>query len=333
MRVTRREFNRLSAMAGIASLGRMQGETGESESLVAVVKTSERKTGIPKAVELLGEASFLGEDVYLKCNYGSPDPFPATTHPDALRAAVKFLREKGSRRIILAERSGMGLTREVLEKLSTLELIRQLGIAFLPLEELTAKEWQKVGIPGPHWKDGIEAPGFLVQNACLVQVCNLKTHRFGGQFSASLKNSIGLIAKYSQQDPQRDYMKELHASPDQCAMIAEVNQIYSPALIVMDAVQAFIKGGPESGEVAETSVIAASRDRVALDALGVALLRYSGAGSPLNQTAVFDQEQIKRAVELKLGAGSAKEIRLLADDYESRVLASKLETLLRETSS
>jgi hypothetical protein len=85
MPITRREFNRLSAMAGIACLGRVQDAPENAKSSVAIVKTVDRQNGIRKAVELLGEMSFEGkEEVYLKCNYGSPDPFPATTHPKAL---------------------------------------------------------------------------------------------------------------------------------------------------------------------------------------------------------------------------------------------------------
>ena len=100
----------------------------------------------------------------------------------------------------------------------------------------------------------------------------------------------------------------------------------------MDALQIFINGGPESGELAHPGVIAASRDRVALDAVGLAVLRRFGAGPPLDRGAIFDQEQIKRAVELDLGVRSAKGIRLLTDDDQSRALASRLGNLLNESS-
>jgi uncharacterized protein (DUF362 family) len=111
-------------------------------------------------------------------------------------------------------------------------------------------------------------------------------------------------------------------------MIAEVNQAYSPDLVIMDAIQVFIKGGPESGELACPEIIAASRDRIALDAVGVAVLRHFGAGYPLNRGSVFEQPQLKRAVELGLGVKSGKGIRLLADDRDSRSTAAQLENLL-----
>ena len=156
-----------------------------------------------------------------------------------------------------------------------------------------------------------KSPGLLNAETCVVQICNLKTHRFGGHFSASLKNSVGLIAKYSSQPPRYNYMTELHASPDQRSMIAEVNQIYAPRLVVMDAIQVFVNGGPERGDLAYPEMMAASRDRVAIDAAGVALLRLHGAGPPLSRGMVFEQEQLTRAIELELGAKSVQEIQFL----------------------
>lgn len=332
MRITRREFNRLSAMAGLALVERVHAAEETRKAAVAIVKTANRQSGIPKAVELLGETSFKEKDVYLKCSYNSPDAYPATTHPNALSTTVELLKAKGTRKITLVERSGMGVSREVLKKLGTLDLVRDLGIAFMPLEELESGEWQKVDLPGSHWKNGIEAPNFLIEKGCVIQVCNLKTHRFGGQFSASLKNSIGLIAKHSQKT-SNNYMKELHSSPHQCSMIAEVNQIYAPDLIIMDAVQCFVSGGPESGELADSGIIAASRDRVALDAVGLAILRYFSSRRSQGRESIFGQEQIKRAAELGLGAQSAKEIHLLADDAASSALAAKLKNLLDEDPS
>lgn len=338
MSISRREFNRLSGMAAIACLSRSSGADEPRKTAVALVKTADRRQGIQKAIQILGAPELQGKDVYLKCNYNSPDPYPATTHPDALREVAGLLRSMGAR-VTVVERSGMGLTRQIVEGLGALEVMREAGATFLPLEELPASEWTKVDLPGSHWKDGVEAPRFLTRQSgqsipstpsVIVQLCNLKTHRFGGVFSASLKNSIGLIAKRSAANAQRNYMAELHSSPSQRLMIAEVNQIYRPELIVMDAMQVFIKGGPESGETADPGVIVASRDRVALDAVGLAILRLSGAGDPISGMRVWDQEQLKRAIVLGLGAGSGEEIELVPDGEESGILASRIRKLLIE---
>jgi hypothetical protein len=56
----------------------------------------------------------------------------------------------------------------------------------------------------------------------------------------SQKNSIGLIAERDPEDGH-DYMAELHSSPHQRRMIAEVDLAYDTSL-VMDGLEAFITG-------------------------------------------------------------------------------------------
>ncbi len=103
----------------------------------------------------------------------------------------------------------------------------------------------------------------------------LKTHRFGGHFTLSLKNSVGLAGKYLPGDGY-NYMQELHGSEHQRRMIAEINAAYQPALIVMDGVEAFVRGGPDRGDLVAANVMLAGTDRVAIDAVGVALAAPAG---------------------------------------------------------
>lgn len=330
--VARREFNRRVSL-GIAGFALLRGlPEADARFPLALVKNPDRQAALKSAFELMPDLSFKGKDVYLKGNFTSADPFPATTHPETLRVVVQLLlRDRGCAKITLVERSSMGNADEIWSKLGIRTLAKELEITLLPLESLPQAEWRKEGLTGSHWKRGIEVPKFLDSSTSLVQICNLKTHRFGGQFSASLKNSLGLVAKYSHADPRHNCMEELHESPDQRLMIAEVNQVYAPALVVMDAMQAFVEGGPEKGEIASPNVVAASPDRIAIDATGVVLLRIHDAGPPLNAGSVFQLDQLKRAVELKLGAASAEEIQFLTADPESGLLATQIKAILSDT--
>ncbi len=329
---TRREFNhRIAATAISLTLGQRRVYPGEDRISVALFKTTNRRAALGTAIESLGTMDCQGKDVYLKGNYNSADPYPASTHPETLSEVTRILREKGCARLVLVERSGMGQTRAIWQQLSVPDLAKKLDLTLLPLEELPATEWRAEPMPGSHWTRGVEVPRFLKEDVFLVQISNLKTHRFGGQVSASLKNSIGLVAKRSRTgDIPHNYMSELHGSKDQRLMIAEVNQLYAPAFVVMDAMEVFVDGGPESGETASPGIIAASRDRVALDATGLAVLRINGAGYPLNQMAVFEQEQIKRVVELRLGARSPEEIHFITHDQASGALALQIRTVLSQ---
>lgn len=332
--ISRRAFVARAGM-GVAGIALARGRGGAQEgprAALALARNHERRAAVRAAVDLLGRMDFGGRDIYLKANFNSPDPCPATTHPDTIESVVEILRAFNCGPLTLIERSGMGTAREIWERLGVPAWARRLELRLLDLDELPAEKWRKEELPDSNWKDGIEVPGFLDRDAFVVQICNLKTHRFGGVFSASLKNSVGLVAKYGRLNSDYNYMSELHASRHQGAMIAEINLAYAPKLIVMDAVQVFVAGGPEAGEVATPEVVLASADRVAIDAAGVALLRLHGQGpdQPLIGRTVYEQDQVRRAVELKLGAASADDIRFLTASAADYGLASELESILRE---
>jgi uncharacterized protein (DUF362 family) len=161
----------------------------------------------------------------------------------------------------------------------------------------------------------------------VVQTCCLKTHRFGGHFTLSLKNTIGLVAK--RVPGQRyDYMRELHSSPHQRRMIAEANVPYQPDLVVMDGLAAFSEGGPARGKRVEPGVMLAGTDRVAIDAVGVAILRHYGTTPAVSRGPIFEQEQLARAVELELGVGDPEEIELVTPDGASESFAAEITDVL-----
>jgi uncharacterized protein (DUF362 family) len=327
--ITRRRFSRELACASLAVLiSRQQARSNEKESAVALVQGSERPAAIDKAIESLGGIDCRGSDVVIKGSFNSPHPFPATTHPETLARIVGILRGRNCGAISLIERSGMGNATEIWRKLGTVDLARHLKIRLISLDDLPAADWRHEEMPGSHWRKGVEVPRMLRRGEVLIQICNLKTHRFGGHFSACLKNSIGMIAKYSPTTPHYNYMAELHSSPDQRLMIAEVNTLFQPQLLLMDAMEVFTQGGPEAGDVAAPGVVAASLDPVALDAVGLSLLRLHDEAPQQIHAPVFEDDQIKRAAELGLGAKSGDQISLRTGDQPSGNLALQLRSML-----
>jgi uncharacterized protein (DUF362 family) len=165
----------------------------------------------------------------------------------------------------------------------------------------------------------------VIETECLVSTCCLKTHQYGGIFTMSLKLHVGVV-------PTRrhgyNYMSELHGSPHQRKMIAEINVPFSPDLIALDGIDAFVDGGPADGKRAKANVFLASTDRVAIDAVGVALLKSLGSNDRIMQPKIFEQEQIARAAELGLGASSASEIEVIAADDPSREYRDRVAAVL-----
>jgi len=137
----------------------------------------------------------------------------------------------------------------------------------------------------------------------------------------SLKLSVGITHKKN--------MPELHTSfLSMRKMIAEINQVYSPSLILLDGIEAFVDGGPGTGTRKKGDVILAGTDRIATDAVGLSILKELGSNKDIMGSGIFGQEQIARAVELGLGITRPEEIEILTDDDESHTYAERLKEIL-----
>lgn len=293
---------------------------------VFLIRTVDRKKGIPLLCEAAG-SRFTGKDVVVKANYNSADPFPASTHPDTLISLIGEIRGHNPHTVALLERSGMGNTRRVLDQSGVYDNLVPLGVDIVVLDDLSAKEWAHIPGEGMHWNNGFYVPARLLQAGSVVQTCCLKTHRFGGHFTLSLKNSVGVVAK-TVPDSNHNYMHELHSSPFQRLMIAEINQAFPVDLVILDALEGFVRGGPEDGERVSPGLLLASRDRVAIDAVGVAILRSYGSTPEVMDGPVFNLEQIARAAELGIGVSGPEKITLVPLNGESKPYAERLAEII-----
>jgi uncharacterized protein (DUF362 family) len=294
---------------------------------VFMVKTDKRTEGIETLLENYDLTGFQGKNIALKANFNSADPFPASSHPETVQTLVKSIKNHGPSNIILAERSGMGNTREVLEKMKIMELGKKENFDVRILDEEDIDEWLKIDKEGTHWLRGFYISKIFTDADKVVQTCCLKAHRFGGHFTLSLKNSVGIVAK-KVPGGVYNYMGELHISPYQRSMIAEINKYYNIDLVLMDGMKAFVDKGPEQGQVVEPNLIMMSDDRVAIDAVGVAILRHYGTTRDISKGNIFELEQIRRAAELDIGINSADKIKIVGLNPESEAIAGELEQIL-----
>ncbi len=126
-------------------------------------------------------------------------------------------------------------------------------------------------------------------------------------------------------------MVELHSSLiSMRKMIAELNQAYTPAFVLLDGIEVFTDGGPARGARRQANVIMAGSDRVAIDAVGLAILKDLGSNHAIMSRKIFDQEQIHRAAELGLGVGRPEDIEIVADDAEGKSCAERLREILAQ---
>lgn len=292
-----------------------------TKSIVSIVKTDDRATGIKRAIEILGINPVKGKDVLLKPNFNTADPYPGSTHNDTLSNLILHLKDMGAKNITIGERSGPPDTADVLKEKGIYDLCKKLDVGLINFEELPPEGWVRIEKKNSHWRNGFDIAKPVFDSGCVVTTCCLKTHAYGGVFTMSLKLAVGTTHKKN--------MRELHTSfRSMRKMIAEINQAYTPSLILLDAIEGFVDGGPMKGTRKRADAILAGTDRVAIDAVGLALLKHLGSNKDIMDKKIFEQEQIARAAELGLGAGRPGDIEITGDDRDSKTYAEKLTEIL-----
>ena len=327
--ITRRNFIKYSGVVGGTLLFDIRGGltmNNSNSSKVAFVNTEDRKSGVVSSIQALDINPVKNKDVLIKPNFNTADQTPGSTHNDTLVALVEEVWKMGAKTVSLGERS-YPLTREVMEQKGVIPLMDKLDVKIVDFDDLTAKDWVKVDAGDSHWQDGFRIARPILESECLISTCCLKTHQFGGVFTLSLKNHVGVVPTTRH---GYDYMRELHSSPHQRRLIAEINAPFSPDLVVLDGIDAFVDGGPATGKRAKGNVFIASTDRVAIDAVGVAILKSLGSNGQIMKSRIFEQEQIARAAELGLGASSPSDIEVVPVDDKSRDYGARISAILNQ---
>ena len=261
-------------------------------SMEQVGKTKVRenlKQSILQTVDLIGGfEKFVerGDTVFLKPNFNTADPFPASTDPAFLRAVVELVYDFGAGAVIIGDASTMSAnTRQVMEKLGIFDLLNMKN----PPQILVFEQgnWIEKEISEGKYLKKVLIPEVLEEVDKLILLPCLKTH-FLAQFTGALKLSVGFM-KPSQR-------MQLHFRNLQ-EKIAELNKIINPDLIIMDARKCFIDRGPSKGELREPNMILTSKSRVNIDIEGIRIIQ-SFENNSLVDINPLQLPQIKYAKEI-----------------------------------
>ncbi len=293
-------------------------------SRVTFVESQNRAEGVKASLIAWESTSVKGKDVLIKPNFNTADPTPGSTHNETLITLVDEIWKMGAGSITLGERS-YPPTQEVMEKKGIIPLLKEKDVKIINFDDLKKKDWIEMNPKGSHWSNGFRVARPILEAECLICTCCLKTHQFGGVFTLSLKLHVGVVPTVRH---GFQYMSELHQSPYQEEMIAEINEPFSPDLVVLDGIDAFVDGGPATGKRVKGNVFLASNDRIAVDAAGVAVLKELGSNRAIMDKRIFHQKQISRAVNLGLGVSSPSEIDLVPADPKSREYCDRVKTIL-----
>ena len=326
IKLSRREFIVKAgwAIAGINLLPFLsfdKSKDTKSNTTVGVIKSGNRKEATMRALDLNSLPDMRGDSVLVKPNFNTADPAPGSTHNDTLETVIELIQNQGAARVIIGERSGPPVTEEVMREKGVFELAEKMGVEVMNFDKLGPDELLHFTHKDLHWKNGFHIPAILKEVDHIIAAGCLKTHQFGGQFTMALKLAVGIIPDKA---TTSNYMGQLHGSPDMRKKIAEINLAYEPDLYLIDGVEAFTHGGPATGTRVQANVTLVSTDPVAIDAVGVAILKELGSKSVIMDTPVFQLEQISRAAEINLGVSDPGQIEIISDDKKGKRFADKI---------
>ncbi|MBX3224576.1 MAG: DUF362 domain-containing protein [Labilithrix sp.] len=295
------------------------GSATETKHLVGMgYDPSDRNVALEAALaETIGLGMIkAGESVYLRVNANSGDLYPYSTSPDTILAIGGMLRDIGVTDIRVGDRSFWGDTNTAgnLTKNGIAGAAKKIGTSAIAYDDNV--DW--VTLPAgstPNWVDTVRLPEPVMTADHQIILSCVKTH-FISEFTMALKIGLGLVHA---DDRKRDGNLKTHDTRVLYKQIAQINQAFTPSLVVMDGYSAIISGGPTKndrpagapssftgGVAGKPKVFIVSTDRIAADVAGIAVLQtLSPEYEAIHDTKPFSNPQIKAAVAADLGISDA----------------------------
>lgn len=280
--------------------------TRDGKILVAIVHGQDPTAMLRAGLDMIGGIARLGlngKRVLIKPNIVNDRPPPTTTSPSVVAAVVRAVREAEAADVTVADSSGIIRfpTSENLVTTGVRAAAEAAGARVLALED---EPWVRVEPARAKSLPRFYISKPVYEAEVFINLPVVKTHQFA-HYSCSLKNLVGIT--HPRYRPSVTFL-----AGDWHERIAELNLAVHPQLTIADATTVMIAGGPTSGTPAKADLLLLSGDRVALDAVGVALIRSFGAWPKVAGMAVWEQRQIRKAIELGLGIGGPEHLELVS---------------------
>jgi len=229
----------------------------------------------------------------------------------------------------------------VMERIGHIEAVEQAKSEFnapvvaCGLED-AARQFEELGLPrdtphwrkikpamAKHWPNGYELAELLFAVDHVINVPVIKTH-FQAWFTMSMKAFVGMSHHRTRREFHGSYHgdndlfnqkaagrrrrrgragreEEIQEVTEFVNRISELNLGIRPSLNILDGTRSFVFGGPSHGDTVDPKLVVASRDRIAADATGVAVLKRYGTERRLQNYSVWENPFLRHGIEIGLG--------------------------------
>ena len=229
-------------------------------SAIYVAENCDRKDFVSKIMKNFKTQIDQANNIFIKPNIVSYEPYPTTTHPQILDTLLDHLSD---REVIVGDGHAVdtGWTKNIIENSPLKPICSHHGIALANLYDKKMKKWKS-------------PRGYTIKISTLPLECDyiislpvLKVHKQCG-LSGALKNQFGYLSKLDR-ILMHATIKNIHKG------IAEVNLAIPTDLFIVDAVETLTEAQEcrHGGCPAKLGTMLAGIDPVSLDNFGQKLLQ------------------------------------------------------------
>jgi uncharacterized protein (DUF362 family) len=255
-------------------------------------KPEDLATAVRRAALALDDLRWLsrGDTVLIKVASNSGNEYPATTDPVAVRAMVELLRERGARRVIVADMSGVqfirfwkdGLTGSSRALMTTNGIARAARESGADVHAFEEPGWDAFYEERPTasgtWAGPVMLPAILREVDHVVLMPRCSRHVLAGS-TLGLKAAVG----WWRHDARLEYHRDAATFSEKTADANTVpTMLAKQRLVLTSATKVLTTFGPDQGYVhePETGLVIASPSVVAHDMISLAWLLQGRAATP-----------------------------------------------------
>lgn len=235
---------------------------------------------IKDAVDLLGGISLFvkrGERILLKPNLlaGKPPEAAVTTHPSAIKAVIRLVKEAGGVPLV-GDSPGLGGPRKTAEKCGVLRVCEETGAEFVEFKEMVIAE-----NPEGHTFKRLEVAKEALGADGIINIPKLKTHA-QMYLTLGVKNLFGCVpGKRKAQWHLSAGVESSHFAD----MLLDLSIFLNPRLTIIDGIVGMEGNGPGSGDPRHLGLVFAGSDPVAVDTAVALVLGAKPEDMPINRAA------------------------------------------------
>jgi uncharacterized protein (DUF362 family) len=242
------------------------------------------KAAVCDAVRAATDLSWLSrrDAVFIKPALNSGSPYPFTTSPIAIAAMIELLREKGVRRVIVGDMSGIGhvklspgglsgSSRHLMEASGMARAVQAAGGELHFFEEAGWDAFYEDPMAtGDHWKRGLMMPDILKEVDHIILMPRCARHVLAGS-TLGLKAAVG----YLRTDTRLEYHRDAATLQEKTAEANTTRTLLAKQRLVVSAADKILATfGPDKGYVhqPDCGLVIASESVVAHDMVSLAWL-------------------------------------------------------------